>query len=276
MHHFVKHLLKDEDGQEYAFFTLGNKANQTIIILPGMTGTHEDLYPIGHCLQNKHFIIIPDFPGWGASQKMNKPSTIQNYTHFVNSILESQGISQTIVVGHCMGSIIAIKLALLHPKRVKALFLLSPPYENNSLIFKILKHTGELSLHLPKMLRPLFYIWRNRLTSFIVAVLMANFRTFRKKVRFASRTFDRSGEIESVVEENSISAYEFNWNHVRKLSQPIHIIQGKKDFIVPLSEVKILMNMMPSRTTLDIMDHAGHLLILEEPGTLSTIINKYL
>lgn len=245
------------------------------MIIPGLTGTHQDCYDLGHQLLENHFIIIPDMPGWGSSQQINKKHTISNYAKSIFQIVSQLKLDPIIMVGHCMGGVISIEFAIQYPTLVRRLFLISPPYEERSIIYNILKHTGQLSLKFPPFLHSFFFIWRNRLISFYIALLMTKFRSIRRRIIFSMRTFDRSNEIESVVEENTISMYRFDWTKVTSITQPIHVISGNNDILVPLSAVDGIMQILPKKATLDIMG-GGHLLILESPTTLANIIKKYL
>src|SRR3990167_3958509 len=141
------------------YWVVGNAKNPVIVMLPGYTGVHSNLLGISSKLREDYFVIIPDYPGWGQSLPFNhKQLTIHNYAVFLNSLLDHVEIKKIFLLGHCMGSIIAIDFTKHFPRYVQQLFLVSPPYEDGQLNKKIFLHLAEMSVHVPKRLRPIFFL----------------------------------------------------------------------------------------------------------------------
>ncbi len=73
-----------------------------------------------------HRVIVPDLPGYGAS---DKPETIYSLDFFVTALtglLDALDIQRCVLVGNSLGGAIAIKLALDQPARVSKLVLMAP------------------------------------------------------------------------------------------------------------------------------------------------------
>ncbi|MCY1281322.1 2-hydroxy-6-oxo-6-phenylhexa-2,4-dienoate hydrolase [compost metagenome] len=73
-----------------------------------------------------HRVIVPDLPGYGAS---DKPETTYHLDFFVaalSGLLDALDIGRCTLVGNSLGGAIAIKLALDQPQRVAKLVLMAP------------------------------------------------------------------------------------------------------------------------------------------------------
>ena len=64
-----------------------------------------------------------DLPGHGRSGGSGR-RTIDEYMAVLTAFLDALNLSQAVIVGHSMGSAVAMKMALTHPDRVQGLVLL--------------------------------------------------------------------------------------------------------------------------------------------------------
>lgn len=71
-------------------------------------------------------VLIPDLPGFGASDKPDAPYTPPWYAALVADWMGALGVERAPVLGHSMGGQIALTLALRHPERVERLALSAP------------------------------------------------------------------------------------------------------------------------------------------------------
>jgi pimeloyl-ACP methyl ester carboxylesterase len=70
-----------------------------------------------------HSVLAPDLPGHGRSSGTPIP-TIAGMADWTAALLDAAGASKARLVGHSMGSLIAIETAARHPQRVTALSLI--------------------------------------------------------------------------------------------------------------------------------------------------------
>jgi pimeloyl-ACP methyl ester carboxylesterase len=61
--------------------------------------------------ENGFKVIAPDLPGFGKSQTLNNPWTLENYKDFVLRFCQETEIKETILFGHSFGGRISILLA---------------------------------------------------------------------------------------------------------------------------------------------------------------------
>lgn len=72
-------------------------------------------------------IVIPDLPGYGASQACAQ-NTIEATAGAVSEVLDALGVETAHVAGHHFGGLVAYHLAVSAPERVSSLVLSSTPF----------------------------------------------------------------------------------------------------------------------------------------------------
>ncbi|MHC8400354.1 alpha/beta fold hydrolase [Pseudomonas sp. MDT1-17] len=70
--------------------------------------------------------IVPDLPGYGASDKPDTLYTLDFFVAALSDLLNALDIQRCVLVGNSLGGAIAIKLALDQPQRVSRLVLMAP------------------------------------------------------------------------------------------------------------------------------------------------------
>ncbi|MGA2288389.1 alpha/beta fold hydrolase [Bradyrhizobium sp.] len=70
-----------------------------------------------------HGVLAPDLPGHGLSSGAPLP-TIADMADWTAALLDAAGVARARLVGHSMGSLIALETAARHPTRVSALGLI--------------------------------------------------------------------------------------------------------------------------------------------------------
>lgn len=84
-------------------------------------------------LQSRYFahhgfnVLAVDLPGHSRSKGAAKTS-VAALAHWLLALLDVAGVAQATLIGHSMGSLIALELAHLAPQRVRALALLGSTY----------------------------------------------------------------------------------------------------------------------------------------------------
>lgn len=76
-------------------------------------------------LERQYRLIVPDLFGHGGSDKSDQPADhgIGNYAADVVAVLDAEGVSQAHVWGYSMGAMVAERIAVTAPERVRALIL---------------------------------------------------------------------------------------------------------------------------------------------------------
>src|SRR5262249_55818513 len=69
-----------------------------------------------------HNVLAPDLPGDGRSAGKLLP-TIAEMAEWTSALLDAAGAKQAKLIGHSMGSLVALEVAARHPAKVSALVL---------------------------------------------------------------------------------------------------------------------------------------------------------
>jgi pimeloyl-ACP methyl ester carboxylesterase len=77
-------------------------------------------------LAARHRVVMPDLPGFGASEKPHPsrfPYAIESFAEVVADLYAGLDLGRATLVGHCLGGAVAITLAACHPELVSELVL---------------------------------------------------------------------------------------------------------------------------------------------------------
>lgn len=93
---------------------------------PGASGhsNFKQNYPV--FVKAGYRVIVPDLPGYGASDKPDTLYTLDFFVNALSDLLDALDIQRCVLVGNSLGGAIAIKLALDQPQRVSRLVLMAP------------------------------------------------------------------------------------------------------------------------------------------------------
>ncbi|WP_152223079.1 alpha/beta fold hydrolase [Pseudomonas sp. SCB32] len=73
-----------------------------------------------------HRVLVPDLPGYGASDKPETDYTLDFFVDAMFGLLDALDIPRCTLVGNSLGGAIAMKMALLQPQRIARLVLMAP------------------------------------------------------------------------------------------------------------------------------------------------------
>jgi pimeloyl-ACP methyl ester carboxylesterase len=79
-------------------------------------------------LAARHRVIAIDMPGHGQSDLLPEGSVLSDYVTAIAGFIDALGISPVPVVGHSMGALIALGLALDYPEKIASVVALNAVY----------------------------------------------------------------------------------------------------------------------------------------------------
>jgi pimeloyl-ACP methyl ester carboxylesterase len=131
-------LVETEPNVNINVKTYGKKENPAVIMLHGIGADHEMFSPqIDEFVEEGFFLIVPDMRGHGKSSKVNK-LTLDDFSYDINEILKYFDIDKTIVIGVSMGGVIAQKLVVDFPEKVKKIIIVDSFGELSTLKEKLI------------------------------------------------------------------------------------------------------------------------------------------
>ena len=100
-------------------------------------------------------VYAPDLPGFGLSQTPDEPISAQSVAIFLKDFMDSLDLSAAHIIGHSMGGMMSIAMALEFPERIEKLVII------DSAGIGELSRKGTVILTIMKALRDLFSKNRN-------------------------------------------------------------------------------------------------------------------
>lgn len=102
------------------------QAGKPFLILHGWGSNSERWRPVAEKIAEKGCkVVVPDLPGFGESQQLDRPWSSNDYCVFIEKFSEAIGLSEFYLMGHSFGGAISAKFAIKFPQRINKLFLVS-------------------------------------------------------------------------------------------------------------------------------------------------------
>jgi pimeloyl-ACP methyl ester carboxylesterase len=113
--------LLEVKGGRVRYLTAG--AGPPLVLVHGLGGSATNWCEVAPVLARRYRLLIPDLPGHGRSDPLPAVSGLHSFADRVVAVMEEEGGVPAPVVGHSLGGLIALRLALRYPQAVSALVL---------------------------------------------------------------------------------------------------------------------------------------------------------
>ena len=218
-------------------------------------------------------VVLADLKGHGLSDKPRGPGeyTLERMADHAVEIMDAVGVGRAALVGHSMGSAIALAVALRHPDRVSRVALLAPAG------FGAISALWPAQLLTPRFVAPLLpwlvrrwmvgfvlrlaYAWDSRLTPRDVDEYYAptQFPAFTRAMRDLLHDFQWApGDREALA----------------GLRVPALVMFGTRDRLVYNPSVEAMVRAIPD-VVLDVVPGAGHVLPEEVPERVNARLAEF-
>ena len=225
------------------------EGDRNLLILHGWGRSYTEWLSVANSIKGYKITLI-DLPGFGDSEEPYKAFDIFEYSKFVSDFLKKIEIKDCIILGHSFGGRIGTILAMQEPKLVKKLILVdSGGIEERSLKTKI-------KITLFKIIKPFKIFVPNRIIKMFGS---SDYKATNGKMR------------ESFVKIiNHDLRYLFS-----RIKQPVSIIWGSDDHVLPAFYVKIYKSYIP-QSIIRIVWEADHSPYLSKPQDFIEILKEEL
>lgn len=265
------------DGVEVHYFERGS--GDAIVLLHGNGMMIEDFLTSGLVdqLAKTHRVIVFDRPGFGYSNRPGFPAswTADRQANLIAKALGQLEIRSAIIVGHSIGTQIALSLALNHADLVRSLVLLAGYYYPDA--------RTDVVLMQPLAMPILGNLYRNTLAPF-VARLITPFalqklfepqnlpwrfdREFPKL--FLSRPVHIGAAAGDAAQMTQTARQHSGRYH--ELKMPVTILAGTADDIVDFKANAERLHQAVSGSKLTLVPNVGHMLHHAEPDLVAHVI----
>ncbi|WP_315810191.1 alpha/beta fold hydrolase [Pseudomonas sp. C9-3] len=122
------HFVTLNDGLRLHYLDSGN--GDAVLFIhgsgPGASGHSNFKQNYPEFVAGGHRVLVPDLPGYGASDKPETDYTLDFFVDALFGLLDALDIPRCTLVGNSLGGAIAIRMALLQPQRITRLVLMAP------------------------------------------------------------------------------------------------------------------------------------------------------
>lgn len=216
-----------------------------------------------------------DLYGFGASPRppLDDLPTIERHTTLLLDFCDRHGIRPAVIVGHSMGGMLALKLALARPAWVERLVLLAPvvtgrfgsPVELNRLV------NSEWGNFVLARSRPFWRLTQNILVPLFRSIEshMGGAGAERRKTDFRRAHWHAAAyAVDSIARENL-------GPHLAKIHQPTLVIAGQRDLTVPPREARLTAAGLPNAQLLE-LPRVAHQPLDEAPEAVIRAVRAFL
>jgi 4,5:9,10-diseco-3-hydroxy-5,9,17-trioxoandrosta-1(10),2-diene-4-oate hydrolase len=259
------------------YWALGDKG--TVVILIHGLGVSADIWIHNvEPLAKRHRLYVPDLIGFGRSDKPGPSFSPLDYTRFLDEFMKALNIDRASLVGQSLGGGIALQYTLQFPQKVSRLVLVDSAGLGKEVIWTLrlmsLPLVGELFSHPSR--RGVEFVFklavRNRtlITKDFVELYydifsQPGFRDFFLRVlRLIVNARGAREEILAPIMSN-----------LHKIMQPVLIIWGDKDRVLPLKHSYLAKERIPN-ASLKIMEGCGHIPFFERSDEFNRLVLEFL
>ncbi len=248
------------DGYNICYRITG-EGEETVVMLQGW-GTYLGVYDsVADTINEAYRFVQFDLPGFGGSDEPREPWNVDAYADFFCHFMEALQIKKATLIGHSYGGRIIIKLAARDsiPFEIKNIVLIDSagivPEKSFSQKMKI------------KQYKVLKKILNMKAVYALFPELIDDWRSRQGSADYRNAT--------PMMRQCLVMAVNEDLRHLLpKIRQDTLLIWGDKDTATPISDAKIMEEMIPN-SGLAVLEGTGHYSFLEKPVIFRNIMRAY-
>jgi pimeloyl-ACP methyl ester carboxylesterase len=117
----LEERFADVKGVRMRYFVGGE--GPPLLLVHGLGGAASNWTELVPLLARRHRLLVPDLPGHGGSSALPAVSGLEPFADRVALVAEREGMLPAPIVGHSLGGMIVLRLALRRPADVQAIVL---------------------------------------------------------------------------------------------------------------------------------------------------------
>jgi len=236
-----------------------DKKKQSLILIHG-SGSDHSACSYQYARLHKHYNILAiDLPGHGRSGGSGE-ADVEDYCLWVKKLLDIIDLKDVVLVGHSLGAAIALRFALNYPQEIAGIVLVGCGMKMpvNHFILEFLKtNPAEIPAEIIDLICKFSLAKENRF----------KFSATLRKSISQSKVDILYGDLSAC---NNLDLTQ----EICKIKVPSLVICGAEDKMTPLDFPRQLAASI-SGATLEIIEGAGHMVMLERPAEFNMTLTKF-
>jgi pimeloyl-ACP methyl ester carboxylesterase len=258
-------MLLNVNGKEAYCYTGGKPFEAslpTAVFIHGAQNDHSVWI-----LQTRYFahhgfgVLAVDLPGHGRS-KGEPLTTVEAMSDWLLALLDAAGVKQAALIGHSMGSLIALETAFRAPDRVSRLALVGTAYP-----MKVSNTLLEASLNEEQRAIDMVNIWSHTSIAHKPSCPGPGFYVMGGSQRLMQRISKLNPAKVFHTDFSACNAYANGEAAAKSIACPALLLLGKRDVMTPPKATALLRNAIAGNKVVEI-DHCGHSLMAEQPDAV--------
>jgi pimeloyl-ACP methyl ester carboxylesterase len=243
-----------------------NYMNTTIIFIHGAQHDHACWMLQSHWFSRSGYrVLAPDLPGHGTHAG-DALSSVEKQAAWVADLLDTEGIAQVHIVGHSMGSLVALEFAARFPQRTRSATLVGPalPMPVSPVLLELARQDD------PK------------------AMEMINFWSFSVAGRLGrnglpglwmpgmnKRIMERQKTGVLYTDFSACNNYKRPMESLADIKVPMLIIAGRQDKMTSLKSARAIAEALP-QAHIEVLSNCGHAIMTERPNEVVGVLKGFI
>jgi len=208
-------------------------------------------------------VLAPDLPGHGRSTGKPLP-TIADMADWTAGLLNAARAQKAMLIGHSMGSLIALEAAARHPDRVSGLSLIgtAATMTVGPDLLKAAEGNDRAAIDMVS-------IWGLGFSAELGGSLAPGLWMHQG----AQRVLQRCAAGVLYNDLNACNAYQNALAAAAQVKVPATVILGERDMMTPARAGKALAAAIPNARTI-VLPRAGHMMMVEQPDELLAALQQ--
>lgn len=259
----MKHIQTGDIQSYYEYYEFVSQPSKTIVFIHELGLDSSYFHYLIPILRQNYSILLYDLRGHGQSEDGSKTATLELLCEDLFTLIQTLGLQDIHLAGHCFGATLAVKFAHVHEALVESLVLMSPQlfWPLPSLI-----HEKELRKELGKERK------LNMLGEFMVQRLTlkhrddySSKRIIQSYARLPAKMYGTYTDI----------ATNFKLENIRQIRKPTLVLSGESDPLFPPA-FSCFYNSFIQQSTFLIVPDSSNMVFLDQPVYTAEWINQFI
>jgi 3-oxoadipate enol-lactonase len=105
------------------YFVGGPVAADPLVLVHGLGGSASNWRALAPLLAPRYRLLVPELPGHGGSSPLPAVPNLDAFAERIGLLAQREGLTPAVFVGHSLGGLVSLRLAIRRPKLVRGVVL---------------------------------------------------------------------------------------------------------------------------------------------------------